>query len=91
MPPSLDALKGHLDPLWIEEALGYAGTASIRRRRLPAEQVVWLIIGMALYRGESIEQVVERLDLALPNKRNTLLAKSAIAQARRRLKPEALE
>jgi len=32
LPPSLDALKGHLDPLWIEEALGYAGTASIRRR-----------------------------------------------------------
>jgi transposase IS4-like protein/DDE family transposase len=90
-PESLDALKVHLNPDWIEEALCYTGNASIRRRRLPAEQVIWLVIGMALYRGESIEEVVERLDLALPDKRGTLLAKSAIAQARQRLKPETLE
>lgn len=90
-PESLDALKAHLNPDWIEEALCYTGNASIRRRRLPAEQVIWLVIGMALYRGESIEEVVERLDLALPDKRGTLLAKSAIAQARQRLKPETLE
>lgn len=88
---ALDALRAHLNPDWIEEALCYTGNASIRRRRLPAEQVIWLVIGMALYRGESIEEVVERLDLALPDKRGTLIAKSAIAQARQRLKPETLE
>lgn len=88
---ALDALKAHFDPTLIEEALCYTGSASIRRRRLPAEQVVWLVIGMALYRGQSIEEVVELLDLALPDKRGTLLAKSAIAQARQRLKPETLE
>ena len=94
LPDSLDALDGlkaHLSADWIEEALCYTGAASIRRRRLPAEQVVWLVIGMALYRGESIEQVVERLGLAMPDKRGTLLAKSAIAQARQRLKPETRE
>lgn len=88
---ALDGLKAHLNPDWIEEALCYTGSASIRRRRLPAEQVVWLVIGMALYRGQSIEQVVESLDLALPDKHGTLLAKSAIAQARQRLNPETLE
>jgi hypothetical protein len=46
---------------------------------------------MALYRREPIENIVERLDLALPDKRGTLLAKSTIAQARKRLKDEALE
>ena len=94
LPDSLDALDGlkaHLNPAWIEEALCYTGAASIRRRRLPAEQVVWLVIGMALYRGESIEQVVERLGLSMPDKRGTLLAKSAIAQARQRLTPDTLE
>lgn len=91
LPTNLDGLKAHLNPDWIEEALCYTGTASIRRRRLPAEQVVWLVIGMALYRGEPIENIVERLDLALPDKRGTLLAKSTIAQARKRLKDEALE
>jgi hypothetical protein len=91
LPANLDGLKAHLNPDWIEEALCYTGTASIRRRRLPAEQVVWLVIGMALYRREPIENIVERLDLAIPDKRGTLLAKSTIAQARKRLKDEALE
>ena len=91
IPDSLEGLKAHLNPDWIEEALCYAGTASIRRRRLPAEQVVWLVIGMALYRREPIERIVEKLDLALPDKRGTLLAKSAITQARQRLRDEALE
>lgn len=91
LPDSLEGLKAHLDPAWIEEALCYAGVASIRRRRLPAEQVVWLIIGMALYRREPIEKIVQLLDLAIPDERNTLLAKSAILQARQRLKDTALE
>ena len=91
LPDGLEGLKAHLNPDWIEAALESTGTASIRRRRLPAEQVIWLVIGMALYRREPIESIVEKLDLALPDKKRTLLAKSAIAQARKRLKDEALE
>lgn len=91
LPDSLEGLKAHLNDDWIVEALSYSGTASIRRRRLPAEQVVWLVIGMALYRNDPIERIVEKLDLAIPDARGTLLAKSAISQARQRLKDEALE
>ena len=61
-----------------------------RRRRLPAEQVVWLVIGMALYRNEPIERIVDMLDLALPDKKDALMARSAISQARRRLSEEPL-
>jgi hypothetical protein len=91
MPEGLEGLKAHLKSDWIEEALCWSGTSSIRRRRLPAEQVVWLVIGMGLYRGEPIERIVDMLDLATPDKRGTLLAKSAISQARQRLKDDALE
>ena len=91
VPDSLEGLKAHLDPRWIEEALCYAGVASVRHRRLPAEQVVWLVIGMALYRREPIEKVVQLLDLAIPDQRGTLLAKSSVIQARQRLKDTALE
>lgn len=79
-PGALDRLKEHLDPTWVEDALTWSGTTSIRRRRLPADQVVWLVIGMALYRNEPIEHIVDMLDLALPDKKDTLVAKSAIAQ-----------
>lgn len=39
-----------------------------------------MIGGMALYRNEPIEHIVDMLDLALPDKKDTLVAKSAIAQ-----------
>ena len=90
LPEEFDQLKQHLDAKWIEEALQLAGTATIRRRRLPAEQVIWLVIGMALYRNLPIEQVVDQLGLALPDPRQTLVARSAITQARRRLSDEPL-
>ena len=86
----LDQLRQHLRPEWIEEALSWAGTTSIRRRRLPADQVVWLVIGMGLFRNEPIERIVDRLELAVPDRRDTLVAKSAIAQARKRLSEEPL-
>lgn len=35
----LERLRASLDPEWIDEALKATGTATIRRRRLPAEQV----------------------------------------------------
>ena len=86
----LDELKQHLKPEWIEAALEWTGTTSVRRRRLPAEQVIWLVIGMGLFRGEPVERIVDRLELALPERHDTLLAKSAIAQARKRLTHEPL-
>jgi len=36
----LEGLKRHIDPVWIEEALSWAGTVTLRRRRLPTEQVL---------------------------------------------------
>ncbi|MFA0617286.1 transposase domain-containing protein, partial [Vibrio splendidus] len=38
---------------WIEQALLEINKASIRRRRLPAQQAVWLVIWMGLQRNMS--------------------------------------
>lgn len=91
VPADLGRFRSHIDPAWIDEALAATGTASIRRRRLPAEQVVWLVVGMGLLRNESIERVVTMLDLALPASDGTSVARSGIAQSRRRLGEEPLE
>ena len=53
-----------IDPDWIDEALQQTGTVSLRRRRLPAERMVWLVIGLALFRNEPIWHIVQQLDLA---------------------------
>lgn len=79
-----------LDPDWIEEALAATGTATIRRRRLPAEQVVWLVIGMCLFRDQSMRELVSMMDLALPGSRGIRVAASSIVQARARLGDEPL-
>jgi len=70
---------------WINEALIATGTATVRRRRLPAEQVVWLVVGMALMRDRPITDVVNKLDLAMPSVKGPTVAPSAIVQARARL------
>jgi hypothetical protein len=66
-PACLSRLAEHLPYEWIERAVQATGTASIRRRRLPAEQVVWLVIALAMYRHWSISEVLDNLDLAPPN------------------------
>jgi len=88
---TFDDFRRHIDPAWIQTALESTGTASMRRRRLPAEQVIWLVLGMGLYRDRSITHVADSLDLALPGSSGPTASSSAIAQARSRLGDEPME
>jgi hypothetical protein len=83
-PETFDRFREHIRPEWIEEALEATGTATLRRRRLPVEQVIWLVLGIALFRNSGIDEVVDKLDLALASPRGAV-AKSAIPPARARL------
>ena len=58
------------------------------RRRLPAEQVIWLVIGMGLFRDRSISEVVSKLDLALPDPKSVTVARSPVPPARDRVGEE---
>lgn len=79
-------LRADVDPEWIEAALQATGTATLRKRRLPAEQVIWLVIGMALFRDRSITEVASSLDLAMPTPTGgPTAARSAVSKARSRL------
>jgi hypothetical protein len=84
-PERLDTFRASLDAAWIDEALQATGTATLRRRRLPADQVIWLVLGMALQRDRPIHEVVSKLDLAMPDKRSAPVAPSAVTQARKRV------
>ncbi len=86
-PPTLDDFRKQIDPSWIDEALAATGTATIRRRRLPADQVIWVVLGMGMFRDRPIEDVVSKLDLALPASGSTV-ARSSVSQARDRVGSE---
>lgn len=57
-------------------ALASTGKASVRKRKMPAKQVVWLVIDLALYRHQSMALVVADLDLVLPDKVNSYIVLS---------------
>jgi hypothetical protein len=82
----------HFDPVLIEEALVATGTATVRRRRLPAERTVWLMLGMSVMRDLPIAAVARQLDIALPAADGSrTVASSALSQARARLGPDPME
>lgn len=83
---SFELFSRTLDIEWVRRVLQTTGKASVRKRKLPAEAVVWLVIGMALLRDRSIDEVVHHLDLSLPDRvQPASIAHSAIVQARTRL------
>ena len=43
-PDSFQNFTQHIDPIQIEEALAATGVATLRRRRLPAAQVLWIVL-----------------------------------------------
>jgi hypothetical protein len=56
------------DPRWIASALAATGTASVRRRKLPAEHVVWqLVIGWACSAIAASRKVLGHLDPVVPS------------------------
>jgi len=89
---SVEMFSRSLDCGWVKRILASTGAATVRRRKLPAEFVAWLVIGMALRRDRSIEEVVHHLDLVLPaarrsDRQRATVSSSAVAQARTRLGP----
>lgn len=91
IPSALQQFGSLLDSQWIFEALNETGTASVRRRKLPAHVVVWAIIAMALFRDCAIRTVVAHLGLALPSGKNASrpgdrgVASSSVSESRERL------
>jgi hypothetical protein len=90
VPAALATFGKHLKVEWIEKALSLSGNAVVRRRKLPLDRALWLVIGMGLFRDRSIHEVVEHLDLALPSPQSGV-APSAIPQARERLGVEPVQ
>lgn len=90
-PESLSLFQKDLPLDWINQALSETNKASMLRRKLPAELVVWLVVGIGLYRDRPITDVLDKLDLKLSNSLGETIAPSAIPQARKRLTAKPLK
>ena len=83
----LKTFASDFDCRWVQLALEQGDTAKLRNRKLPPEAVVWLVIGMALFRDHSIADVVRRLELVVPNRDGTAgrVVDGSIPKARTRI------
>lgn len=74
---------------WVAFALDLSTQATIRHRRLPTDPVLWLVLGMALFRDEPVHEVARRLNICAKGlASHDLLARSGISEARKRLGAE---
>jgi transposase IS4-like protein/DDE family transposase len=93
---SFENLRTQVGIEWVQEALKRTGTETIRRRKLPNEAVVWLVVGIALFRDRSIDSVVKDLGLAVAEAKGrrsptgSPLSSAAVANARVRIGMEPL-
>ena len=86
----LGKLSDILCPDFINQCLESSGVATIRKRRIPLDMAVWAVIAMSLYRQEPLWSIVSKAQLMLPGKKS-LVAPSAIVQARQRLGDKAVQ
>lgn len=66
--------------------------ATIRRRRLPADQVLWLVLGMALFRDEPVHEGARRFNICAQGLASDhFLARGGGTEARQRLGADPVE
>lgn len=87
----LARLGAYLPMDWIHSALEIANKATLRYRRFPLELVVQFVVAMSLFRDRSMQEVLESLDLVLPDGAGNFISKSAITQNRQKLGCEPVE
>ena len=46
-PERWGVAQSNISQQWIEQALQTTGVATLRKRRLPMEQALWLVLGVA--------------------------------------------
>ncbi|RVU30857.1 hypothetical protein EOE67_20310, partial [Rheinheimera riviphila] len=65
------ALQQLLPEEFISQCLQEAGVATVRRRRLPLESLVMVVLGMALYRGKDVWSIADKMQIAFTKCRRT--------------------
>lgn len=74
----------------IQKALEQTDTVTFRKRKLPLESMVWLVIGMAIYNDKPLSQIINMLDI-MDRDKKAFVAPSAVIQRRQDLGVQAIK
>ncbi|WP_276970516.1 transposase domain-containing protein [Tatumella ptyseos] len=60
-PDEVQSLADLLPPELIQQAFSLTDTVTLRKRKLPLESMVWLVIGMAIFNNKPLSHIVKRV------------------------------
>ncbi|WP_061770728.1 IS4 family transposase [Serratia symbiotica] len=83
-PEQVQTLADLLPPDLIQQAFSLTDTVTLRKRKLPLESMVWLVIGMAIYNNRPLSQIVNLMDIVDRTGR-PFTAPSSVIQRRKTL------
>ncbi|KAB1139977.1 IS4 family transposase [Streptomyces luteolifulvus] len=87
----LGALTRWVTPELVEEAISAHGRRDKRPGALPAQTMVYFVLGLALFHQDSYDDVAENLVGAIPGMGDAIPNRSSFTRARQRLGPQVLE
>ena len=79
-PDEVRSLADLLSPDLIQQAFSLTDTVTLRKRKLPLESMVWLVIGMAVFNNRPLSQIVNLMDIADRTGRSFTAPSSVIAR-----------
>lgn len=62
-PEEVQSLADLLPPDLIQQAFSLTDTVTLRKRKLPLESMVWLVIGMAIFNNKPLSHIVNLVRL----------------------------
>lgn len=62
-PAEVRSLADLLSPDLIQQAFSLTDTVTLRKRKLPLESMVWLVIGMAIFNNKPMSHIVNLMDI----------------------------
>ncbi|WP_225085457.1 IS4 family transposase [Pectobacterium colocasium] len=83
-PEQIHTLADLLPVSMIEQALTLTDTVTLRKRKLPLESMVWLVIGMAVFNQRPLSHIVNLMDIA-DRSGTPFIAPSSVIQRRQTL------
>jgi len=79
-PDEVLSLADLLSPDLIQQAFSLTDTVTLRKRKLPLESMVWLVIGMAIFNNKPMSHIVNLMDIVDRTGRSFTAPNSVIAR-----------
>ena len=83
-PDDVQSLADFLPPDLIQQAFALTDTVTLRKRKLPLESMVWLVIGMAIFNNKPLSHIVNLMDIVDRTGRSFTAPSSVIARRKSR-------